>query len=771
MSVFADAYSRYLSYNFNCINKQRELRKYFLNGIIYITAPKFLSEHLLDNYETFPKYPFFFKAFVRTDAINLVKIYNSSMDNVNYLLDGLCGSDELLKKPLYDSIPHVNDLFLSELNFQFSYISTSTDFFNYNYVIQSFVNEIQYRNFFSDLYSSLFYSASQEPGETAELEKHSFLLQYFFYAILFNVLSSITNIPSKLYYYSQYVNDMLPNNDKVNSNRLITSFSNFIDNYKSVISLDLTTVIGKGIYNYENISQKLLLEFESVILNNICDVDNGIVKCFETFMNQNTYLEPCNFLNNYFYQMLISLTSIDCICEIFKTENIINVDQIINYDEFENSEYADYMSKITEFTLKKYLFLGFLYKFWPIKFLNVLQLTIKEFIENEIKTPDDEVMSKTEFSNSFNQFCEDGINYTNLANLLNTHLLPSEELITYGIDTPATFTFTPNSSTVYCSNIESFNSINIHDFIYASSNSRSSAKYIVYKDLETLSFNLNDEYVGDETLVDVTAYKYDFNSEDNYFKHIIDKFDVCNFVGITYYIQLFDSFFNSTEYNTFVEQLSFSIFTFLRDSGHVDYSFNWYKYHDIINVYLKIFFRWKLLDPSVRCVTSNKQNSSFQFTKNSSTIKCNNKKSYDSIDVNDYIFSEKDNLEVASQVISKEKIGTEYFLNISPNYSGSTTTTGYEIAYKYQSLDNILFKDFTYNFEHNIIEPILTNTTYDPIYDSNIMFLEDDVLLNKIMLFSNSSSFINGMYRFSENMVLSSVTKETIYAIISDFIV
>ena len=175
MSTFADGYSRYLSNNFNYINRYKTFRKYFRNSIISITDPNFMSKELISNKNSFPKYPYFFNPFVLTDSINLVKIYNSTMNNNGNLIESMDGSPELAKKEFYDTIPSSLDNFTSEINFQFAYTSTPTDLYDYELIIKSFINEYQYRNFFSDLYTPLFYSVDQAEGQTAGLESNSFL--------------------------------------------------------------------------------------------------------------------------------------------------------------------------------------------------------------------------------------------------------------------------------------------------------------------------------------------------------------------------------------------------------------------------------------------------------------------------------------------------------------------------------------------------------------------------------------------------------------------
>ena len=105
MSKFADGYSRYLTNYFNYINKYRSFRKYFRNSIISSTDPNFMSKTLIDNKEFFPKYPYYLNVFTRTDSINLIKIFDSAMDNTDELIESMLGVKELERKKLYDSIP------------------------------------------------------------------------------------------------------------------------------------------------------------------------------------------------------------------------------------------------------------------------------------------------------------------------------------------------------------------------------------------------------------------------------------------------------------------------------------------------------------------------------------------------------------------------------------------------------------------------------------------------------------------------------------------
>jgi hypothetical protein len=74
------------------------------------------------------------------------------------------------------------------------------------------------------------------------------------------------------------------------------------------------------------------------------------------------------------------------------------------------------------------------------------------------------------------------------------------------------------------------------------------------------------------------------------------------------------------------------------------------------------------------------------------------------------------------------------------------------------------------NFANKLFPKIVTNTTYDAIYDIDMVIPNETNLQSYIGTFANSKSFINSMHQFSENLVLSTVTRETIYSVLSNFV-
>ncbi len=780
MSTFADAYSRYLSNNFNYTNKYKTFRKYFRNSIISITDPNFMSKALIDNKDSFPKYPYFFNVFARTDSINLVKIYNSTMDNTGNLMESMVGSSELAKKEFYDTVPSSLDSFLSEINFQFAYTSTPIDLYNYELIIKSFVNEYQYRNFFSDLYAPLFYSVDQIEGQTAGLESNSFLYEYILYCTLYNTMTISHNIYPKMLLYLTYINSEANPIDRVDQQAMLTGFSTFVTSYADTITTDLAVVIGKSMYDFQNVSKTMLKYLTEIISVELCDSVNGLNRAFYNFYNPVKSLGPINFLVNNITQQLNALVAADLVTKIYTNINIIDQNIMDNRTIEEDNIYSGFMEKLSESELKNYLFLCFLYKFWPIKFLNILQLSIKEYVETLIKSSNDNVMTQANYTTIFENFVNKdntNINYTNLKIFLDGYISPLASIVVDEYGNNAKFTFTTGSTFITCSDIDSYNAVNIHDYIYADGESyevggdnKKYSAHVVSKVIGTLTLVIDNEYTGLISGTAVNAYRYSF-SPTNYLYNALSTSYVTEFSCITYYIYVLEEFFKSTTYNNFVENLTEKIFTQLRDSGHIDYTFDWYQYHDIIDIYFKVFLRWKLLDTSKRCTLSTHVNAHYSFTKDLEYVYCANIDSYNLIADNTFIFSGQDTIDNAVQVIGHQIVGNKYVLNLNSHYLGTTTDVGTnDVAYSFLSTDSLLFDNVTKNLTGKLLPLFLTNSSLVPEYDINTSIPSVEDLQNYFKSYSNSNSFARSMNQFNENMMTSTVTREIIYSVLSEFV-
>lgn len=767
MSKFADGYSSYLMNYFNYTSKSKTFRKYFKNSIVSITATNFTPKKLIDNIADFPKYPYFMNAFIKDDSINLINIHESSIDDSSVLVNFMVDLAELEKKRLYDKIPSSLDSFLTELNFQFSYISSPTDLYNRELVIKSFITENQYRNFFSDLYTPLFRFMNQNDGETAGLENSSFFYEYMLYSCLYNLISISHNIYPKLLAYLMHINISGQSSDRVDQQAMLDGFGEFVTRYSSNLSKDLTIIIGKSIYDFQNISEKMIQDLSEIILNKLNNNTNGLYKSFYNFSRVTKLLSPVDFLAGAVNQYLTAIIATDVVARIYNDDAIVDQNKMLIQSLEEDNKYFSYMEKITESELKNYLFLCFLYRFWPMKFLNVLQLSIKEFTENIIKNFNDNMMTSKDYNDLFDYFVNNNINYTNLSNFLRTYLTPPANIVP-----SAKFTFIPGVTEVICSNVDSYNSININDYIYADGDDRKFALRVISKNLPALKLITDDKYGGLILNTSVDVYRYNFNSP-NYIHNISLNYEVAKFACINYYIYALEEYFKSASYDTFIKELSENIFIFLRNNGHVEYGFNWYEYHTIIDVYLKIYLRWKLLDPSKRCLLPNFNNAGYIFTKGSSIVYCEDLKARDMIANGNYIFAEYDTLDNAVQVISRGVTGSRYFLRLASPYSGQSTEAGtHTSALFFNSTDVTLFNNVTLNFVNKAYHKLLINEITDPTFGINIIIPSNTELKDYFTTISSpsQSSFAKSMHQFSENMVLSTLTREAIFSTLSNFV-
>jgi len=183
-----------------------------------------------------------------------------------------------------------------------------------------------------------------------------------------------------------------------------------------------------------------------------------------------------------------------------------------------------------------------------------------------------------------------------------------------------------------------------------------------------------------------------------------------------------------------------------------------------------MYMRWKLLDISTRYVLPNFSGARAKFTNSSIYVYCANIDTYNTILNGDYIFAENDTIDNANQVVAHVDT-VNYILQLSSPYNGSTTVNEtYTNVYGFDSTSSPLFNNVTNNFANKLFPKILSNSTISTDYDINMAFPSATILGSRISSFASASSFINGMHQFTENMQLSTLTREIIYSMLTDFI-
>ena len=109
----------------------------------------------------------------------------------------------------------------------------------------------------------------------------------------------------------------------------------------------------------------------------------------------------------------------------------VGISEIVDDDlnnhliNFETEKINNLLSKYTENNFKQYSYLIFMYNRTPMKFLNVLQLVLKFYVENEIKLPGNYDFTQNELMAQFNTLftkSKSSIKYDNIVPLLSQNL-------------------------------------------------------------------------------------------------------------------------------------------------------------------------------------------------------------------------------------------------------------------------------------------------------------------------------------------------------------
>jgi len=104
-------------------------------------------------------------------------------------------------------------------------------------------------------------------------------------------------------------------------------------------------------------------------------------------------------------------------------------------------------------------------------------------------------------------------------------------------------------------------------------------------------------------------------------------------------------------------------------------------------------------------------------------------------------------------------------------YAGTTTPIDtYTNVYGFNSADTPLFDNVTQNFASKLFPKILSNSTFSTDYDIDIAFPSVAAIQSRFTTFATSTSFISGMHQFAENLQLSTLTREIIYSMLTEFI-
>jgi hypothetical protein len=208
-------------------------------------------------------------------------------------------------------------------------------------------------------------------------------------------------------------------NDVFNKTEIKDSFAQFIQTEKRSFFSLAGKIILQSLYKMTKIDSKITDAISVSIENKHA---NSLISAFDSYIDEDVSF-PISLLNQYVLNSLYLVFGSNQISTIYNNTDIFNLGFIATNSISENQIFNNFKDKSTTTDIKNYLYLSYLYKFWPIKFLNVYPIIISKYVEQQIK-PDDSLAFSQKSLESLLSFslATNNINYQNLTNHFNNNV-------------------------------------------------------------------------------------------------------------------------------------------------------------------------------------------------------------------------------------------------------------------------------------------------------------------------------------------------------------
>lgn len=368
MSQTAKNHSIYLDnlYNFKKINNQ--LKTNFLYTYGMIRQGKYLPLDIQSILNDYPKFPYNYNYWESLSGFNVQRIRHCTNDSVEYLLDELNPQMISFKSKL-DKLPEELDEFNFQTAFQHTFFSDIDTLYNRDH---NFINYNKIGEFSNILYSLIGSSFD------SELENKSILLQIIHFFLLNYLIFKSTNLKSQ-------VVDLVWSKKIFNKDNISNEFNNFIDNNIDLVSGDLTKILLKHVYSFVLPTDNILNLVQGVVKNSINEL-KGFFQSYNEIHGTLTDIKLTKTISN----VLLHNISVNGLVKMFKDYDVFtDTDTIIQFDKKEEKKLNEFYNRINNYGIRQYMNLLYTYKFYPIKFVNIISMIVKEYVENKIYTPDD----------------------------------------------------------------------------------------------------------------------------------------------------------------------------------------------------------------------------------------------------------------------------------------------------------------------------------------------------------------------------------------------
>lgn len=390
-------------FNFKYINDS--LSNSFNHVFDELVQGQRISLNFKRTFDDYPRYPYYFKYIERTGLYNLLKIKQITLDSVNQLVDSI-DSDTISLKPMLDGYPVNKDDFIYDINLQLTYFTNQSNLYDFLKFFLNFYGQEENDNICYYLMGPSFHDNT----DACEFSQQVVMMYY-----LIQLIPRITNFGTQF-------SDFLSNENIFEDTEILTSFNSFVDTQEDDISSHLCQIVCRNVYNMINISDVIINLVKDSVLENI-----GVLKTkFQSFLSlrgSSFSVDIDKDIRNSIYHTVV----LNLLKEITDPEqDVLNDIYASGFSDSngrtEETIISEYLEKVTEYNIGPFLFLSYLYKFWPIKFLNVLSIILKNFTERKIVLSSDIYLTDTTVKSYIQYFRTNGLDITNLSTVLASEL-------------------------------------------------------------------------------------------------------------------------------------------------------------------------------------------------------------------------------------------------------------------------------------------------------------------------------------------------------------
>jgi len=404
MSNLSNAYASYMSHFHKYQPRLDTLATAFNHVYDLIKEGQFIDCGLNNKVSDYPKYPCIYQFFDKSAQFDLWKIHNCALDTVNVLKDYVTDKDALSMRIKLDKIPGDIVKIRNDIYLQYTFFSSVNDLFHLKQHFHDYSELKKIVNHYNSL--------NELPYNPNMLDVNGSFVHTFLFDFLFRQhLRNATNVSGKL---SVYCID----NDIFNKSDIKSSFTSFIDDNATEFFSISSKIILQSLYSMSKIDDTLITTSINTISHNIGRLKDSFNTYIDNFIGYPTG-EIIQYVLNSFYLVFGSRM----ISDLHNNSDIFDQGFIQSTSYSEDKILDEFMNKVSSTSIQNYLFISYLYKFWPIKYINVLPIIMAKYSEEVIKPETSLAFTRSSLESLFSYYIsESKVNYPNLIDHFDTNI-------------------------------------------------------------------------------------------------------------------------------------------------------------------------------------------------------------------------------------------------------------------------------------------------------------------------------------------------------------